>query len=75
MSIAKLWPAVLMLAGNAIAGPALGDTLKVGLAQTYKIPSAAAAGARSGDHIDFHPCGGRHSTDAGDHDHQQQSQQ
>jgi hypothetical protein len=55
MSIAKLWPAVLMLAGILIAGPSRGDTLKVGPTQTYEMPSAAAAVAKSGDHIEIQP--------------------
>src|SRR6266446_5598677 len=55
MSIAKLWLAVLMLAGIAIAGPSRGGTLKVGPSQTYKTPSAAAAVAKRGDHIQIEP--------------------
>ena len=55
MGIAKLWLAVLMLAGNAIADPTRGDTLKVGPTQTYKMPSAAAAVAKNGDHIEIEP--------------------
>jgi Right handed beta helix region len=55
MRIAKLWLAVLMLAGIAIAGPSRGDTLKVGPNQTHKSPSAAAAIAKNGDHIQIEP--------------------
>src|SRR5262249_53433590 len=55
MSIAKLWPALLILAGNAITGATRGDTLKVGPTQTYKMPSAAAAVAKNGDHIEIQP--------------------
>ena len=55
MTIAKAWLAVLMLAGMAIAGPSRGDTLKVGSSQTYQTPSAAAAVAKNGDHIEIEP--------------------
>jgi hypothetical protein len=55
MSIAKLWLAVWMLAGILISGPSRGDTLKVGPGQTYKAPSAAAAVAKNGDHIEIQP--------------------
>jgi hypothetical protein len=55
MSIAKLWFAVWMLAGILISGPSRGDTLKVGPGQTYKAPSAAAAVAKTGDHIEIQP--------------------
>ena len=53
MSITKLW--LLMLAGIAIAGPTRGDTLKVGPRQAYQAPSAAAAVAKNGDHIQIEP--------------------
>jgi hypothetical protein len=55
MSIAKAWLAVLLLPGIVIAGPSRGDTLKVGPSQTYKTPSAAAAVAKNGDHIQIEP--------------------
>jgi hypothetical protein len=55
MSIAKARLAVLLLAGIVIAGPSRGDTLKVGPSQTYKTPSAAAAVAKNGDHIQIEP--------------------
>ena len=55
MTIAKAWLAVLMLAGIAIAGPSRGDTLKVGPSQTFQTPSAAAAVAKNGDHIEIEP--------------------
>jgi hypothetical protein len=44
-----------MLAGIATASPSLGDTLRVGASQTYKAPSAAAAVAKNGDHIEIEP--------------------
>ena len=53
--MAKAWAAVLMLPGMAIAGPSQGDTLKVGRGQTYQAPSAAAAVAKNGDHIQIEP--------------------
>ena len=53
--MAKAWAAVLMLPGMAIAGPSQGDTLKVGRGQTYQTPSAAAAVAKNGDHIQIEP--------------------
>jgi hypothetical protein len=53
--MAKAWAAVLMLPGMAIAGPSQGDTLKVGRSQTYQTPSAAAAVAKNGDHIQIEP--------------------
>ncbi len=55
MSIAKLWLAVLTMAAILISGPIHGDTLKVGPNQTYKVPSAAAAIAKTGDHIEIQP--------------------
>ncbi len=55
MTIAKAWLAMLMLAVIAIAGPARGDTLRVGPNETYKTPSAAAAVAKNGDHIQIEP--------------------
>jgi hypothetical protein len=55
MTMAKAQLAVLILTGIAIAGPSLGDTLKVGPSQTYKAPSAAAAVAKNGDHIEIEP--------------------
>jgi hypothetical protein len=55
MIIAKALLAVLILTGIAIASPSRGDTLKVGPYQTYKAPSAAAAVARNGDHIEIEP--------------------
>ena len=55
MTIAKAWFAMLMLAVIAIAGPSRGDTLRVGPSQTYKTPSAAAAVAKNGDHIQIEP--------------------
>ena len=53
--MAKAWAAVVMLTGMAIAGPSQGDTLKVGRGQTYQTPSAAAAVAKNGDHIQIEP--------------------
>jgi len=55
MTIAKAWFAMLMLAVIAIAGPSRADTLRVGPSQTYKTPSAAAAVAKNGDHIQIEP--------------------
>jgi len=55
MTIAKAWLAMLMLAVIAIAGPSRADTLRVGQSQTYKTPSAAAAVAKNGDHIQIEP--------------------
>jgi len=45
----------VMLPGMAIAGPSQGDTLKVGRGQAYQTPSAAAAVAKNGDHIQIEP--------------------
>jgi hypothetical protein len=55
MTIAKRRLAVLMLVGIGMASPSRGDTLKVGPSQTYKTPSAAAAVAKNGDHIQIEP--------------------
>jgi hypothetical protein len=55
MTIAKAQLAVLILTGIAIASPSPGATLKVGPSQTYKAPSAAAAVAKNGDHIEIEP--------------------
>src|SRR6267142_3915472 len=55
MTIAKGRLAVWMLVGIGIASPSRGDTLKVGPSQTYKTPSAAAAVAKNGDHIQIEP--------------------
>ena len=55
MTIANAWLAVLVLAGMVIAGPSRGDALRVGPSQTYKTPSAAAAVAKNGDHIEIEP--------------------
>ena len=55
MTIAKAQLAVLILTGIAIASPSPGATLKVGPNQTYKAPSAAAAVAKNGDHIEIQP--------------------
>ena len=55
MTIAKAWAAVVMLPGMAIAGPSQGDTLKVGRGQAYQTPSAAAAVAKNGDHVQIEP--------------------
>ena len=55
MTIAKARLAVLILTGIAIANPSPAATLKVGPNQTYKAPSAAAAVAKSGDHIEIEP--------------------
>src|SRR5271169_2225035 len=55
MTIAKAPLPVLILTGIAIANPSSGATLKVGPSQTYKAPSAAAAVAKNGDHIEIEP--------------------
>jgi len=55
MTIAKAQLVVLILAGIAIASPSPAATLKVGPNQTYKAPSAAAAVAKNGDHIEIEP--------------------
>jgi hypothetical protein len=55
MTIATAQLAVLILTGIAIASPGRGDTLKVGPDQPYKAPSAAAAVAKNGDHIEIDP--------------------
>jgi hypothetical protein len=55
MVIAKTQLAVLILTGIAIVSPSPGATLKVGPNQTYKAPSAAAAVAKNGDHIEIEP--------------------
>ena len=54
MSIAKARLAVLILV-VATACPSSGATLKVGPSETYKAPSAAAAAAENGDHIEIEP--------------------
>jgi Right handed beta helix region len=55
MTIAKAQLAVLILTGIAMANPSPAATLKVGPNQTYKAPSAAAAVAKNGDHIEIEP--------------------
>jgi hypothetical protein len=55
MTIGKAQLAVLILTGIGIASPSPGATLKVGPNQTYKAPSAAAAVAKNGDHIEIEP--------------------
>ena len=55
MIIARAQLSALILTGIAIASPSCGDTLKVGPNQTYKAPSAAAAVAKNGDHIEIEP--------------------
>ena len=55
MTIAKAHLAILILTEIAIATSSLGATLKVGPSQTYKAPSAAAAVAKNGDHIEIEP--------------------
>jgi hypothetical protein len=53
--MAKAWAVVLMLPGMATAGPSQGDALKVGRGPAYQTPSAAAAVAKNGDHIQIEP--------------------
>jgi hypothetical protein len=55
MTVAKAQLAVLILTGISIASPSPGATLKVGPNETYKAPSAAAAVAKNGDHIEISP--------------------
>src|SRR6267154_613385 len=55
MIIARAQLSALILTGIAIASPSCGDTLKVGPNQSYKAPSAAAAVAKNGDHIEIEP--------------------
>src|SRR5215472_8198406 len=55
MTMAKAQLAVLILTGIAIANASPAATLKVGPNQTYKAPSAAAAVAKNGDHIEIEP--------------------
>jgi Right handed beta helix region len=55
MTVAKTQLAVLILTGIAIARPSPGATLKVGPNETHKAPSAAAAVAKNGDHIEIEP--------------------
>ena len=55
MTITRAQLPVLILTGIATASPSRGDTLKVGPNQTYKAPSAAAAVAKNGDHIEIEP--------------------
>jgi hypothetical protein len=55
MIIAKAPLIILIVTGIAIADPSPADTLNVGADQTYKAPSAAAAVAKSGDHIEIEP--------------------
>ena len=55
MTMAKAQLAVLVLIGIAIANPSPAATLRVGPNQTYKAPSAAAAVAKNGDHIEIEP--------------------
>jgi hypothetical protein len=46
---------MLMLASIVTVTPSLGATLRVGPNETYKMPSAAAAVAKDGDHIEIAP--------------------
>jgi hypothetical protein len=55
MIIANAPLTILILIGIAIADPSPAATLKVGADQTYKAPSAAAAVAKDGDHIEIEP--------------------
>ena len=55
MTITKGPLALLILTGIAFASPSRGDTLKVGSNETYTAPSAAAAVAKNGDHIEIEP--------------------
>jgi len=55
MTIAKAQLAVLVLTGITIANASPAATLEVGPNQIYKAPSAAAAVAKNGDHIEIEP--------------------
>ena len=55
MSIAKTPLAMLILAGIVASSPGRSATLEVGPSKTYKNPSAAAAVAKNGDHIQIEP--------------------
>ena len=55
MIIAKPPLTILIVAGLGLAQPSPAATLKVGADQTYKAPSAAAAVAKNGDHIEIEP--------------------
>jgi hypothetical protein len=55
MIMAKTRLVVLILTGIAITDPSPAATLRVGPSQTYKAPSAAAAVAKNGDHIEIEP--------------------
>jgi Right handed beta helix region len=55
MSIAKTPLTMLVLAGIVASNPGGGVTLEVGPSKTYKNPSAAAAVAKNGDHIQIEP--------------------
>jgi hypothetical protein len=49
------WLTLSTLVAIMVAAPSLGATLEVGPSQTYKMPSAAAAVARNGDHVEIAP--------------------
>src|SRR5262249_27715650 len=55
MTMAKAQFVVPLLTGVTLASPSPGATLKVGPSETYKAPSAAAAVAPAGDHIEIEP--------------------
>ncbi|TMJ52452.1 MAG: hypothetical protein E6G90_09865 [Alphaproteobacteria bacterium] len=55
MSIAKTPLTMLVLAGIVASNPSGSVTLEVGPSKTYKNPSAAAAVAKNGDHIQIEP--------------------
>jgi Right handed beta helix region len=55
MTLVKARFAMLMLAGIVTVTPGFGASLQVGPNQTYKMPSAAAAVAKDGDHIEIAP--------------------
>jgi Right handed beta helix region len=55
MTIRKAQPAVLIVTGIAMASPSPAATLKVGANQAYRAPSAAAAAAKNGNHIEIDP--------------------
>ena len=55
MTITKAQSAIVILTGIVMASPGPAATLKVGANQTYKAPSAAAAAAKNGDHIEIDP--------------------
>jgi Right handed beta helix region len=55
MKLARAGLAIALLAGLVVTHPAAAATLRVGPGETYRTPSAAAAVAGDGDHIEIAP--------------------